>query len=139
MVRKLRVNKGRRLLHIHLLLEGAMKKRIVDIKLSDRPTRRNSKIKNKSNNGGFDNRTEGVIVVNVYLLMVTLYLYITLVLLCSLLRPRKKFLLSHLLHVLEITKNIISVCQFCEDNVVYFQFHSHKFFVKDAVSHTILL
>lgn len=49
------------------------------------------------------------------------------------------FILNHLLHVPHITKNLVSVKQFCEDNNVYFQFHSRDFFVKDAESGTTLL
>lgn len=38
-----------------------------------------------------------------------------------------------------ITKNLVSVHQFCEDNQVYFIFHSHGFSVKDCTTETILL
>ena len=52
---------------------------------------------------------------------------------------QSKFLLHRLLHVPHITKNLVSIKQFCDDNNVFFQFHSREFFVKDAASGTTLL
>lgn len=48
-------------------------------------------------------------------------------------------ILRNLLHVPLITKNLLSVRQFCEDNSVYFEFHSSFFCVKDLHTGTILL
>lgn len=50
-----------------------------------------------------------------------------------------RFLLHSLLHVPAITKNLMSVRQFCEDNNIFFQFHSNSFSVKDFVMETTLL
>ncbi|KAL3830766.1 hypothetical protein ACJIZ3_019568 [Penstemon smallii] len=36
-------------------------------------------------------------------------------------------------------KNLISVQNFCNDNKVFFEFHSHSFYVKDSKTRTILL
>ena len=47
--------------------------------------------------------------------------------------------LKHLLHVPEITKNLLSVSKFCTDNNVLFEFHSTRCFVKDQSTRTILL
>ncbi|KAL4565329.1 hypothetical protein LXL04_029418 [Taraxacum kok-saghyz] len=49
------------------------------------------------------------------------------------------FSLSNLLHVPEIKQNLLSVQNFCQDNNVYFEFHSSFFTVKDEITHTILL
>ncbi|KAF5449470.1 hypothetical protein F2P56_029911 [Juglans regia] len=49
------------------------------------------------------------------------------------------FLLRQLLHVPLITRNLFSVRQFCIDNAVYFEFHSHSFFVKDLQTRETLL
>ncbi|KAB1216375.1 Retrovirus-related Pol polyprotein from transposon TNT 1-94 [Morella rubra] len=48
-------------------------------------------------------------------------------------------LLHNLLHVPSLTKNLISVRQFCEDNSVYFEFHSHFFCVKELRTRKTLL
>lgn len=53
--------------------------------------------------------------------------------------PFGKFLLSQLLNVSSITKNLLSVRQFCHDNSVYFEFHSYYFFVKDLQTWGVLL
>uniref|UniRef100_A0A803P365 Retrovirus-related Pol polyprotein from transposon TNT 1-94-like beta-barrel domain-containing protein n=1 Tax=Cannabis sativa TaxID=3483 RepID=A0A803P365_CANSA len=47
--------------------------------------------------------------------------------------------LNNLLHVLEITKNIISVSIFARDNNVFFEFHADMYCVKDNLTHTTLL
>lgn len=52
--------------------------------------------------------------------------------------PSKSFSLPNILHVPEIKKNLLSVQKFCQDNNVYFEFHSF-FVVKDMSTHTILL
>ena len=41
------------------------------------------------------------------------------------------FVLKQLLLVPEILKNLISVQQFCNDNLVFFEFHDHFFLIKD--------
>ena len=51
----------------------------------------------------------------------------------------KRLKLSHLLHVPEITKNLLSVSKFCLDNGVLFEFHADSCFVKDKASKTVLL
>ena len=47
--------------------------------------------------------------------------------------------LKNLLHVPEITKNLLSVSKFCVDNNVFFEFHAFSYFVKDQTSKVILL
>ena len=47
--------------------------------------------------------------------------------------------LKNLLHVPEITKNLLSVSKFCVDNNVFFEFHAFSCFVKDQISKSILL
>lgn len=47
--------------------------------------------------------------------------------------------LKILLHVPSITKNLISVSQFCSDNNVFFEFHSTSCFVKDQATKRVLL
>lgn len=47
--------------------------------------------------------------------------------------------LKILLHVPSITKNLISVSQFCSDNNVFFEFHSTACFVKDQATKRVLL
>lgn len=47
--------------------------------------------------------------------------------------------LKNLLHVPSITKNLISVSQFCTDNAVFFEFHSNSCFVKDRETKKVLL
>ncbi|KAK4272007.1 hypothetical protein QN277_020616 [Acacia crassicarpa] len=49
------------------------------------------------------------------------------------------FLLSNVLHIPEITKNLLSVHQFCRDNNVFFEFHSGYFCVKDERTKQLLL
>lgn len=53
--------------------------------------------------------------------------------------PNGKFLLTQLLHVPSITKNLNSVRQFFLDNKVFFEFHTHFFFVKDLQTREVLL
>lgn len=50
-----------------------------------------------------------------------------------------KSLLSQLLYVPSITKNLLFVGQFCQDNSVYFKFYSTCLLVKDSHTHEILL
>jgi hypothetical protein len=50
-----------------------------------------------------------------------------------------QFLFTSLLHVLEITKNLIATNQFTKDNNVYIEFHPHFFCVKDCLTHRLLL
>ncbi|KAF5458503.1 hypothetical protein F2P56_022526 [Juglans regia] len=50
-----------------------------------------------------------------------------------------KFLLSQLLHVPSITRNLLSIRQFCAYNFVFFKFHFEFFFVKDLCSRKLLL
>lgn len=49
------------------------------------------------------------------------------------------FHLKNLLHVPSITKNLLSVSQFCTDNNVYFEFNSTSCFVKDQRTKKVLL
>jgi len=50
----------------------------------------------------------------------------------SILTPLKTpFVLKQLLIVPKIQKNLISVQQFCSDNVVYFEYHNRFFLIKD--------
>ncbi|KAF5443557.1 hypothetical protein F2P56_036104 [Juglans regia] len=49
------------------------------------------------------------------------------------------FRLCNLLHVPNITKNLVSVLQFCIDNNCFFEFHSTHFSVKDTRTQKILL
>ncbi|KAF5466071.1 hypothetical protein F2P56_016028 [Juglans regia] len=49
------------------------------------------------------------------------------------------FLLTNLLHVPSISRNLLSVRQFCQDNNVIFEFHSSFFLVKDACTQETLL
>ncbi|KAL4561491.1 hypothetical protein LXL04_033657 [Taraxacum kok-saghyz] len=53
--------------------------------------------------------------------------------------PSKSFLLSNILHVPAIKKNLLSVQKFCLDNDVFFEFHSSFFAVKDNTTKTTLL
>lgn len=48
-------------------------------------------------------------------------------------------LLSLLFYVPSISKNLISVKQFCDDNDVFFEFHSNFFCVKDSNTQKLLL
>ena len=47
--------------------------------------------------------------------------------------------LNHLLHVLEITKNLFSVSKFARDNNVFFEFHPNFCLVKYQVSKVAVL
>jgi hypothetical protein len=49
------------------------------------------------------------------------------------------FLLTHLMHVPHIKKNLLSVSQFTRDNHVYFEFHPSYFCIKDQVTGKTLL
>lgn len=49
------------------------------------------------------------------------------------------FLLRNLLHVPLITKNLLSVSQFANDNNVFFEFHPQLCLVKDLTTQTVLL
>lgn len=51
----------------------------------------------------------------------------------------RSLLLNHLLHVPQITKNLLSVSQFARDNSVFFEFHPSACFVKDQVTKETLL
>jgi histone deacetylase 1/2 len=53
--------------------------------------------------------------------------------------PHRSFTLSNVLHVLAITKPLLSVQKFYLDNNVYFEFHPRVFYVKDPNTHEILL
>jgi len=53
--------------------------------------------------------------------------------------PNRFFTLSNVLHVLAITKPLLSVQKFCLDNNVYFEFHPRLFYVKDLNTHEVLL
>ncbi|GJT14188.1 putative RNA-directed DNA polymerase [Tanacetum coccineum] len=53
--------------------------------------------------------------------------------------PQKKFSLKNILHVPEISHNLLSVQKFCHDNDVFFEFHTSYFVVKDESTHTTLL
>ncbi|GKA53687.1 retrovirus-related pol polyprotein from transposon TNT 1-94 [Tanacetum coccineum] len=53
--------------------------------------------------------------------------------------PQKMFSLKNILHVLEISHNLLSVQKFCHDNDVFFEFHTSYFVVKDESTHTTLL
>ncbi|GKA83614.1 putative RNA-directed DNA polymerase [Tanacetum coccineum] len=53
--------------------------------------------------------------------------------------PQKIFSLKNILHVPEISHNILSVQKFCHDNDVFFEFHNSYFVVKDESTHTTLL
>lgn len=52
---------------------------------------------------------------------------------------RHTFHLPNMLHILEITKNLISVLKFCQDNHVFFEFHHNLCFVKNLATRRILL
>ncbi|XP_057808794.1 uncharacterized protein LOC131023266 [Salvia miltiorrhiza] len=47
--------------------------------------------------------------------------------------------LSNLLHVLHITKNLLSASQFARDSKVYFEFHPDFYLVKDQVTRATLI
>lgn len=51
----------------------------------------------------------------------------------------RKIMLKNLLHVPNITKNLLSVSQFAQDNSVFFEFHLFSCFVKDQASKEVVL
>ncbi|KAF5469302.1 hypothetical protein F2P56_013386, partial [Juglans regia] len=53
--------------------------------------------------------------------------------------PTGNFSLNSILHVPSISRNLLSVRQFCHDNNVFFEFHSNFFLVKDSCSRETLL
>ncbi|GJR29619.1 nucleotide-binding alpha-beta plait domain-containing protein [Tanacetum coccineum] len=53
--------------------------------------------------------------------------------------PQKTFSLKNILHVPDISHNLISVQKFYHDNDVFFEFHTSYFVVKDESTHTTLL
>ncbi|KAJ0483795.1 putative RNA-directed DNA polymerase [Helianthus annuus] len=53
--------------------------------------------------------------------------------------PNKTLNLSNILHVPQIKKNLLSVQQFCNENDVFFEFHSSFFVVKDESTRATLL
>ena len=54
-------------------------------------------------------------------------------------KPFKSLHLTNVLHVPQITKNLISVDKFTQDNDVILEFDSHYYFVKNKKSKEILL
>jgi len=52
---------------------------------------------------------------------------------------RVLFRLNHLLHVPSVTKNLLIVSQFANDNFVFFEFHSDKCLVKSQGTNKVLL
>ena len=63
-----RITKSRWLVHVNSLLKGAVKKSILHIKLMYGPVTRDSKAKNGTDGGRFDNRTECLTEVDALLL-----------------------------------------------------------------------
>lgn len=55
------------------------------------------------------------------------------------LKPHKTLSLNKLLHVLDITKNLLSVSQFAKDNTVFFEFHADYCVVKSQDTKEVLL
>ncbi|GJV71329.1 gag/pol polyprotein [Tanacetum coccineum] len=53
--------------------------------------------------------------------------------------PQKMFSLKNILHVPEISHNLLSVQKFCHDSDVFFEFHTSYFVLKDESTHTTLL
>jgi hypothetical protein len=53
--------------------------------------------------------------------------------------PKHIFKLYNVLHVLYITKPLLSIQKFCRDNHVYFEFHTSVFYVKDLITNEVLL
>ncbi|RDX91656.1 putative mitochondrial protein, partial [Mucuna pruriens] len=53
--------------------------------------------------------------------------------------PSVKFTLNNLMLVPHITKNLVSVSKFAQDNGVYFEFHPTNSFVKSQASNQVLL
>ncbi|KAK2457235.1 WD40 repeat-containing protein HOS15 [Trifolium repens] len=54
-------------------------------------------------------------------------------------QPHLTLTLNNLLHISHITKNLISVSQFCKDNSVYFVFTSNECLVKSQATNATLL
>ncbi|KAG8473127.1 hypothetical protein CXB51_035157 [Gossypium anomalum] len=57
----------------------------------------------------------------------------------TLLTNNKPLHMKNLIYVPGITKNLMSVSQFSNDNKMYFEFHTTKYFFKDAIFHQVLL
>lgn len=53
--------------------------------------------------------------------------------------PQHTLYLNHLLHVPQITQNLISVSKFARDNYVYFEFHPNKCFVRCQGTNQVIL
>ena len=53
--------------------------------------------------------------------------------------PHRSFTLSNVLHVPAIMKPLLSIQKFYLDNNVYFEFHTHVFYVKDFNTYEVLL
>ncbi|MFS7960449.1 putative RNA-directed DNA polymerase [Helianthus anomalus] len=53
--------------------------------------------------------------------------------------PHKTFTISDILHVPQLKRNLLSVQKFCQDNNVFFEFHSTFFAVKDTCTRKTLL
>ncbi|GJZ06535.1 retrotransposon protein, putative, ty1-copia subclass [Tanacetum coccineum] len=53
--------------------------------------------------------------------------------------PQKTFSLKNILHVPELSHNLLSVQKFCHDNDFFFEFHTSYFVVKDESTHPTLL
>ncbi|KAF7808518.1 Retrovirus-related Pol polyprotein from transposon TNT 1-94 [Senna tora] len=51
----------------------------------------------------------------------------------------KTFRLNQILHVPDVSKNLLSISKFAKDNGVYFEFHSNKCFVKSQGDNHVLL
>ena len=51
--------------------------------------------------------------------------------------PSRSFILNQVLFVPQITKNLLSVYQFCRDNFVYCEFHKSFFLVKDYLGNIL--
>lgn len=68
MCRIVRVNETMRLLAINDFDKSTMKESIFNVQLMDRPVAAQSKRKNSAYGGGFDDKTEGFIVVKARLL-----------------------------------------------------------------------
>lgn len=53
--------------------------------------------------------------------------------------PKSQLMFNNILHVPNITLNLISVSKLERDNKVYFEFHANKCFVKLEASNMVLL
>lgn len=53
--------------------------------------------------------------------------------------PRCQLAINNLLHLPNITRNLISVSKVAKDNKVYFDFHANKCFVKSQASELVFL